>query len=204
MLDPERFWARVSVGDAESCWEWAEGRTAAGYGETWGGGNVLYTHRVAWELAHGPIPPGMYICHTCDNPPCCNPAHLFVATPQQNVDDKVAKGRQSRGTDIRGARLTEKAVLAMRQLYAAGGLRQIDLAAMFGVAKRTVQEVTSGRTWAHVGGPRVHRRKLAQDLGPAALRMRRRGLTWAAIGHALGIAMSTAYYVAQQAAAIDQ
>ena len=58
--------------------------------------------REAWVLANGPVPEGRYICHTCDNPPCCNPAHLFVGTPSENVKDAVAKGRWRAGGRWRG------------------------------------------------------------------------------------------------------
>ena len=77
----ERFWKQVKkTDDAESCWEWTGSGNAKGYGHINGGldrGN-LRANRVAWELAHGPIPDGMLVCHKCDNPKCCRPDHLFL------------------------------------------------------------------------------------------------------------------------------
>jgi hypothetical protein len=87
----ERFWARVRKGP--ECWEFA-GPTRKGYGQLGvGSGRHISAHRISWELANGPIPDGMQVLHTCDNPPCVNPAHLFLGTHQDNMDDMVAKGR---------------------------------------------------------------------------------------------------------------
>lgn len=90
----ERFWPKTKkVGD---CLEWQGVRGKAGYGKTGAGGRggkTLLTHRLAWELTNGPIPEGMCVCHTCDNPPCVNPDHLWLGTHDDNMRDKVAKGR---------------------------------------------------------------------------------------------------------------
>lgn len=81
------FWAQVhKSGD---CWEWKGKRYPSGYGRH----SKFYAHRVAYELVHGPIPAGMFVCHRCDNPPCCNPAHLFLGTPEDNAKDRERKGR---------------------------------------------------------------------------------------------------------------
>jgi hypothetical protein len=75
------------------CWEWNGPRTKGGYGATWVNGKKRMTHRLAYEWAKGPIPPGMYVMHRCDNPPCCNPDHLAIGTPSENQQDRLAKGR---------------------------------------------------------------------------------------------------------------
>lgn len=88
----ERLWEKVdkSAGP-EGCWIWTGGRrNTFGYGEIWSGGNEgrpLVTHRVAWEVTHGPVPAGMCLDHICKNPACCNPKHLRVVTPRQNYVD---------------------------------------------------------------------------------------------------------------------
>jgi hypothetical protein len=86
----EDFWSRVNIGAPDECWEWKDARHNQGYGRL---GDSAYTHRIAWELTHGPIPSGSVIMHRCDNPPCCNPNHIQVATQGDNIRDCSAKGR---------------------------------------------------------------------------------------------------------------
>lgn len=86
------FWRRVVKTD--TCWLWM-GAKSKGYGRyrIVRGANSRRCHRVSWELAHGPIPPGMVVMHSCDNPSCVNPAHLSLGTQRDNVHDAIAKGR---------------------------------------------------------------------------------------------------------------
>jgi hypothetical protein len=98
---PERFerefWKKYEVKE-NGCWEWTALRSKLGYGRVclWlGSKKHKYTsaHRVAWQLKNGEIPDGLFVCHSCDNPPCMNPSHLFLGTPKDNAQDSVRKGR---------------------------------------------------------------------------------------------------------------
>lgn len=83
------------------CWEWAGHRTGRGYGRIGVSGRLMYSHRLAYEAWVGPIPDGMHVLHRCDNPPCINPAHLFLGTDAENVRDRDGKGRTARGAATR-------------------------------------------------------------------------------------------------------
>lgn len=87
----KRFWHKVDkTGD---CWLWLGHKSSKGYGGVQVDGLSKKAHRVAYELVNGPIPEGLYACHTCDNPSCVNPAHIFLGTQHENMADMVAKGR---------------------------------------------------------------------------------------------------------------
>ena len=96
----ERFWARI-VEQPNGCREWTGGASSAGYGQLWFEGKLVYAHRLAWILVNGPIPEGLFVCHKCDNPPCCNvEGHLFLGTATDNMRDMIAKGRGRYGASL--------------------------------------------------------------------------------------------------------
>lgn len=143
-----------------SCWPWTGDHNRNGYGRAKVGGRKgkwrLATHLV-WERENGPVPVGMQLLHRCDNPPCCNPAHLFLGTQADNVADCIAKGRARRGifpgSMSNLASITEADALAIREAYARGGVYQRELGAMYGLQQSGVSAIITGRTWAHVPMP---------------------------------------------------
>jgi hypothetical protein len=132
----------------DGCWEWRGNRNAAGYGLLFSPAGSS-AHRYSYERFIGPIPDGLHVRHTCDNPPCCNPAHLLVGTHQDNVDDKMSRDRQPRGTKHARAKLREDQVREIRRLSALGYSR-CELGRMFGVAPGAIHAVATYQTWRHV------------------------------------------------------
>lgn len=112
----DAFWSRVAVGGADICWGWTGSTSSRGYGLYAPlPGVLLRSHRVAYALHNGVIDDSMFVCHRCDNPTCCNPAHLFLGTPKDNVDDMIGKGRKVifHGIDNPAAKLTADQVRAL-------------------------------------------------------------------------------------------
>ncbi len=146
-VKPERFWVRVNRAGTDDCWEWQRSRNSCGYGTY----RSSQAHRYAWELTHGPIPEGLHVLHRCDNPPCCNPSHLFLGTAADNNADKETKGRGNhvRGEQVGREKLTESAVQSIRA-RAMQGESLAHIAPDFGVTKVTIRHVVRRRTWKHV------------------------------------------------------
>jgi hypothetical protein len=133
---PVAFWDRVPHGlPADVCWEWTGPRHAFGYGRQ----HHLCAHRMMYEHVHGPIPDGLFVCHTCDNPPCVNPAHLFLGTPADNMQDMARKGRSRPGR----AKLTAEDVEAIRSASARGDSRQ-ELGQRFAVTPDHIGQIVRG------------------------------------------------------------
>lgn len=150
----ERFWEKVAKGKPDECWEWTASRDKAGYGKisTERDSSPRRANRVAWELHHGPIPDGLWVLHRCDNPPCVNPAHLFLGTPRDNILDMHKKGRarisRLAGADSPRARFTREEVAEIRERYRGNHGEIAELAREFGVAKGTMHRIIRHKAYA--------------------------------------------------------
>lgn len=149
----DRFWPEVEIRGDNECWPWkaAVRRENEGYGAFWMNGRHHPANRVALQLSGVEVPDGMAACHKCDNPRCCNPAHLFVATHRENNDDKVRKQRHAKGRSHGMAKLTSEQICEikshkppeMKRMRA--GLLQ-ELASKYGVS-RTYISIICNSNW---------------------------------------------------------
>lgn len=146
-----RIWASLDrSGGPAACWPWKYKRSPRGYGQTIVAGRDVRAHRVAWEVTHGPIPAGMVVCHHCDNPPCCNPRHLFLGDALDNVHDKVAKKRHQVGERSHLAKLTEPDVVAILTALRDGTATKAELGRRYGVARGHIGKIAARVWWKHV------------------------------------------------------
>lgn len=142
-LPATRFWRHVEKTD--SCWLWTGTMGTVGYGQISVEGRYVGTHRFSWELANGPIPSGLFVCHHCDNRRCVNPSHLFLGTHRDNMQDAARKGRTMHGEQHYAAKLTDAEVAEMRRLRTEEGVLHKDLAERFGVHQQHVEKILAGR-----------------------------------------------------------
>jgi hypothetical protein len=141
-----RFMAKVVKGD--ECWEWKASLDSSGYGWFFVRGKMMRAHRIAWTIANGEIPDGLQVLHHCDNRRCVNPAHLFLGNNDDNIRDRMSKGRLSGAKGERNgrAKLTEADVATIR-LWLAMGHSQTAIASAYGVRQQTISWLASGKHW---------------------------------------------------------
>lgn len=147
----ERFWEKVDKRGPNECWLWTGTHHGGGYGLFGINKRMVRTHRFSYELHNGPIPDGLEVLHECDNPPCVNPAHLFLGTHQDNMDDMHSKDRHNaaKGESVGGAKLTEDQVRQIRQRRT-NGETGVTLAKEYGVSAAVISKVHLRQTWRHV------------------------------------------------------
>lgn len=151
-----RFWAYVDRRGPDECWPWLGQFSQSGYGRMKRRGRRIQATHIALELSGRPLRPGEFACHTCDNPVCANPSHLFAGTNAENLRDAARKNRTAHGRRVYGAKLTPGLVLRIRHVYASGDSTQYALARTYGVRQTTIGKAVRGDTWARVGGPRTY------------------------------------------------
>lgn len=147
----QRNWRLQSIDDllshcnhANGCMEWVGSRSVFGYGVFTRNGKEWLTHRFSWAMSYGEPAGGLHVLHRCDNPPCCNPAHLFLGTPAENMRDKYPRGER-----ITLSKLTEDGVRRIREARLFGA-KVKDLANIYGVSSRVIYAAVTGSSWAHV------------------------------------------------------
>ncbi|HEY2644560.1 MAG TPA: hypothetical protein VGI56_12475 [Galbitalea sp.] len=149
----ERFWRRVDVRSNEECWNWTGAADADGRGRIWHKGRNVVAPRISLIIAGIDVPPGAFVCHTCDNPPCVNPNHLYVGDAATNVRDRTERGR-TRGhgplTMLRGernpaAKLSNQQVTDIRTSYTGTRGEQTNLAALYGVSVALISIIVKGQ-----------------------------------------------------------
>lgn len=146
-----RFWPRVDKsGGPDACWPWTRGKARNGYGMFRVPRHAQRgAHRVALVLSGVDVPDNLFVCHRCDNRVCCNPAHLFVGSPTENMRDAVSKRRHAHGEKSGTARFTEADIISIRARFL-GGETQSSIARTLGCRQSSISSIVLRKTWAHV------------------------------------------------------
>lgn len=143
-----RFKTKIAFGRPNGCDEWIAAKNEEGYGRFLMNGINRRAHNVAWELACGPIPEGMMVCHRCDNPSCVNPHHLFLGSNSDNMRDMLAKGRSGhlKGEVHPKAKLQPADIARIRSSL----LTNTELAREYNVTRKAIAFIREGVNWRHL------------------------------------------------------
>jgi hypothetical protein len=151
----KRFWSKVDKStNPDGCWNWKSGKSDRGYGRFGFAGKTRRAHRMAFALTFGSFCSKLSICHSCDNPSCVNPKHLWAGTTAQNMQDMVRKGRKPntapKGEKSPQAKLSPSDVLSIRKMYVPWKMSRGKIAKFYNVKRSTVQAVLERKSWAHI------------------------------------------------------
>ena len=145
----KRFEDKYIKLNSVSCWLWTGCIVRGGYGQIRINGKGVYAHRYSYEKNNGAIPEGVLVRHTCNVPSCVNPNHLVLGTHQDNMDDKVNSGRQSKGETHLSSKLTNIDVLSIRKRLSLGHTTR-DIAKDFPVGHAQISSINTGKSWSHI------------------------------------------------------
>lgn len=147
------FWRRVDVRGADECWPWRGSLNGKGYGRFKEAGTAYQAHREALRPATGVDIRGWMVCHACDNPPCCNPKHLWRGTALDNNRDRIAKGRTvtaDQAGEANGNRRLREADVDEIRFALRRGATNTALGERYGVTHSQISNIRRGLSWTHV------------------------------------------------------
>lgn len=144
----DRFFRLVDK--QENCWLWKGDINRNGYGRLQFNNKRLLAHRVSYEIHKETLQNNLYVCHTCDNPKCVNPSHLFLGTQKDNMADCAKKMRHTYGSNVKHAILNEKQIEEIRSDYFSKKLNQRMLAEKYGVSRGHIGLIIQSKRWPHV------------------------------------------------------
>lgn len=147
----EEFWDKIDrSGGYDKCWNWISGVSV--YGTLTIDGKNYRAHRVAWIFTNGKLSEDIDVLHSCDNPRCCNPNHLFLGNDKDNSDDKISKGRfvSNPGEKSWNHKLFDQDIFDIRKKFSTGNYRQCQLANEYKVDSSEISRIVNRKNWRHI------------------------------------------------------
>lgn len=147
----ERFHEKWDLDEEGKCWVWNASKAGKGYGQIKipKTRKQVYAHRLSYMIYKGEITEGLDVCHTCDNPSCVRPSHLFLGTRKDNLQDMKSKDRHLKGSKNNQSILTDEKVRQIHKMHLSG-LSQMKIAKSFGVSQGTIWKILKGLRWEHI------------------------------------------------------
>ena len=138
-----RFWSKVDRSNTNGCWPWTSSKDKDGYGVFRYNARKIMAHRIAYLFTYGYLPTNARICHTCDNPGCCNPNHLFFGSDSDNIIDCIVKNKHS------NCKLKADQIMPIKNAILNGATVK-DVALCYNVSQTTIYYILNGTTWWYI------------------------------------------------------
>lgn len=142
-----KFWSNVNKASEKECWNWKLSTDRYGYGKAKIGGLFYSSHRAAYEIGNGEINQLLFVLHSCDNPICCNPLHLFQGTHLENMKDKVKRNRSAK--IYTPTKLDQEKANEIRRLFLKEKKSKHELSRLYQVSPQAIRDVIARRFWNH-------------------------------------------------------